>query len=429
MFKLNILNMMQKQIYLIFILSVIIVFSTTTLNAQNSVNSPYTRYGYGELAKASLGASRAMGGTGIGLRISSQINPMNPASYSSMDSLTFLFDFGASGQLSWFNDGTAKQKNVNGNVDYIAMQFPVYKKIAVSTGLLPYSQVGYGFQESKTSDGLTYTESFSGTGGLTQLYAGVSLEILENRLAVGGNINYLFGSITHSSHTVPYTSNAYTIQRANNLKIQSAAFDIGLQYTQSFSRTDKIILGLVYSPKKSLGNDVYESEYTSNSAGTVIESKIDTLTDRTFDIPNTYGIGLSYVKANKMIAALDFTYQEWANATFGNSGNEFSNRYRIAAGFEYIPNLYSRPYLNRVRYRAGINYTNSYIKVNGNGYKEYGASLGIGLPISDNRSFINVSFEYMKIKPDVSNMIDENYLRLTVGLTFNEFWFFKNKVQ
>ena len=71
------------------------------LMAQNNTNSPYTRFGYGDLGERSFGAGRAMGGVGYGLRSPKQINPMNPASYSCMDSLTFLFDFGVAGQLSW----------------------------------------------------------------------------------------------------------------------------------------------------------------------------------------------------------------------------------------------------------------------------------------------------------------------------------------
>ena len=70
------------------------------LMAQNNTNSPYTRFGYGDLGERSFGAGRAMGGVGYGLRSPKQINPMNPASYSCMDSLTFLFDFGVAGQLS-----------------------------------------------------------------------------------------------------------------------------------------------------------------------------------------------------------------------------------------------------------------------------------------------------------------------------------------
>ena len=35
----------------------------------------------------------------------------------------------------------------------------------------------------------------------------------------------------------------------------------------------------------------------------------------------------------------------------------------------------------------------------GNGYNEYGVSVGFGLPLVDNRSLVNVSFEYTKINP------------------------------
>ena len=90
-----------------------LIFTQLPLWAQNNTNSPYTRFGYGELADRSFGAGRAMGGVGYGLRSSKQINPLNPASYSCMDSLTFLFDFGASGQVSWFYDGTNKQRQMN----------------------------------------------------------------------------------------------------------------------------------------------------------------------------------------------------------------------------------------------------------------------------------------------------------------------------
>ena len=100
------------------------------------------------------------------------------------------------------------------------------------------------------------------------------------------------------------------------------------------------------------------------------------------------------------------------------------NRVRVAAGGEYIPNAQNRNFFNRVRYRAGAHYSNSYLMINnkdedpaykGNGYNEYGVSVGMGLPLIDNRSLINVSFEYTKIKPGGVNMIDEQYFRFTVN--------------
>ena len=62
------------------------------------------------------------------------------------------------------------------------------------------------------------------------------------------------------------------------------------------------------------------------------------------------------------------------------------------------------------------------------GYKEYGASVGFGFPLVDNRSYLNFGFEYIKVKPEVSAMVDEQYFRLTISYAFNELWFFKRKV-
>ena len=162
----------------------ILIFIGLSSSAQNNTNSPYTRFGYGELADRSFGAGRAMGGVGIGLRSPKQINPMNPASYSCMDSLTFLFDFGIAGQLSWYDDGTNTQKNINGNVEYVALQFPVHRRLALSVGVLPYSYVGYSYGAQRTTEGgYNYGETYTGTGGLQDLYLGVSVDVWKSALA------------------------------------------------------------------------------------------------------------------------------------------------------------------------------------------------------------------------------------------------------
>jgi len=413
---------MRKRINLIYAVGIIILWAVT-LTAQNSTNSPYSRYGYGDLGNHSFGAGRSMGGIGIGLRSSKQINPMNPASSSSIDSMTFLCDFASSFQFSLYNDGTNKQNDLNGNVEYIALQFPLHERIAMSAGLLPFSHVGYKFGEVKTSsDGHIYTESFQGIGGLNQLYAGLSIDLWKKRLSIGSQINYLFGSISHTAETDYLAVNTTTVTSGRMVKFNDIIFDFGLQYTHPLSKTDQLISGVTFTPKKKLNNVV--NEWVRSDVETV-----DTITGLAYDAPAKYGIGASYVRANKFIAAADFSFQEWSKTAFSGNRNEFNNRSKIAAGFELIPNLFSRPYINRIRYRAGLNYTNSYIKVNGNGYREYGVTAGAGFPISDARSFVNFSLEYVRVAPDYKTMIKENYFRMTLSYTFNEYWFFKRKVE
>lgn len=412
--------------------------SLLSLQAQNNTNSPYTRFGYGDLADRSFGAGRAMGGIGYGLRSPKQINPMNPASYSCMDSLTFLFDFGASGQLSWFSDGNAQQHDVNGNVEYIAMQFPINRRIAMSIGLLPYSFVGYKFGAVREEQGIGYTESFSGTGGLNDLYAGLSIDIWKKRLAVGANFGFLFGNISHLQNVSVTSegSGAYNTSRSQDVQVRDMKMDFGIQYTHPISKTENITIGATFSPANSLNAKSYHvlQKYQMQGSSEVLES--DTITGKAFDIPNSYGIGISYVKENKLTLAADFSYEEWSNAAYFGEKGDFKNRIRVAAGCEFIPGYMNKSFLSRVRYRGGVHYNNSYLRLNntelnpgGSGYNEYGVSVGLGLPLVDNRSLINVSFEYVKKQPEVKmNMIDEQYFRFTVNYTFNELWFLKSKL-
>lgn len=417
----------------------VLIYVALPLMAQNNTNSPYTRFGYGDLGDRSFGAGRAMGGVGYGLRSPKQVNPMNPASYSCMDSLTFLFDFGVAGQLSWFDDGTNRQHDINGNLEYFAMQFPIHRQIALSFGLIPYSYVGYEFGTVRDENGVSFTETFAGSGGLSEFYGGFSVDLWKKRLAVGANFGYLFGNITHEQ-TVLMTgesTSAYNTIRSQELQVRDLKMDFGLQYTHPFSKTESVTLGLVFSPKNTLNAKYYHltQSYTSDgTSGETIQS--DTIQDKSFGLPNSYGVGLSYVKQNKLTVAADFSYEDWGKQSYlGEKGN-FKNRYRVAAGFEFIPNYMRKLYFNRIRYRAGVHYGNSYLRMNrtetnpsGNGYNEIGASIGFGLPLIDNRSLVNVSFEYVKKKPEVDvNMIKEEYFRFTVNYTFNESWFRKRKV-
>lgn len=409
----------------------IFVFSQVALIAQNSTNSPYTRFGYGELANRSFGAGRAMGGIGYGLRSSSQINPLNPASYSGMDSLTFILDFGVSAQVSWFDDKINKQSNTNGNLEYIAMEFPLHKRIAMSLGLLPYSYVGYSFGSVNKIDGTPteYKTQFDGTGGINEIYGGLSVDIWKNRLSAGANVGYLFGNITHESSMQFYQADASINRNWQKISVSDIKLDFGIQYTQPLTKTEHLTFGAVFSPKNTISNKVYKIRQEIQGSS-IISSEGDTARNVPMGMPNSYGFGVTYVKTNKLVIGADVLYEQWKDVKFPfpDETSNFENRFRIGAGAEYIPDYMGRNFFSRMKYRIGAHYGNSYLKVNENGYDEIGASIGVGLPLIDNRSLLNVSFEYTKVTPKLSTLINEQYFRVTLNYTFNEKWFFKWKL-
>ncbi len=100
--------------------------------AQNNTNSPYTRYGFGDLSDQYFGNSKAMGGIAYGLRDGAQINVLNPASYTAIDSITFLFEGGVTMQNMNISGGGVKLNAKNSSLDYLAMQFRLQPWMAMS---------------------------------------------------------------------------------------------------------------------------------------------------------------------------------------------------------------------------------------------------------------------------------------------------------
>ena len=85
-----------------------LVVLVTSSFAQSGTNSPYSQYGLGELSDQTSGFNRGMNGLGLGFREHNQVNYINPASYSALDSLSFIFDMGISGQLTNFKENSRK---------------------------------------------------------------------------------------------------------------------------------------------------------------------------------------------------------------------------------------------------------------------------------------------------------------------------------
>lgn len=405
------------------------MLSTTTF-AQNNTNSPYTRYGYGKLMEQGSGNTRAMGGIAYGLRDKSQTNVLNPASYTAVDSLTFIFDGGLSLQNTNFSDGTLKKNAKNSSFDYITMQFRASRRCAVSLGLLPFSNVGYNIGEYRTNNNSSNNSStltYSGEGGLHQVYLGTGVSVLKN-LSLGINVSYLWGDITRSRYEqFPLNPSAFPMTDITTISVKSYKIDFGAQYTHRFDKDHSATLGVVFSPGHNLNNDADTQTQIGNSSTGATVSKRDTIA--TFGIPLSMGVGVTYMYANRLTVGMDATYQKWGSVKYMNDKGALSNAFKVALGAEYIPNPMGRSYLSHVKYRFGAFYSKPYYKIeNVRAANEYGVTAGFGLPLPRTRSMLSISAQYVRTEGTQSNFLKENTLRIGIGLTFNERWFFKRKV-
>lgn len=418
--------------YKVLISACLVWMMAIEIAAQTSTNSPYTRYGFGQLSDQSFGNSQAMGGISYGLRNGLQVNASNPASYSAVDSLTFIFDAGMSLQNANFKEGNVKINAKNSSVDYIAMQFRLAKGLGFSAGFLPYSNVGYNMNKTNkvTTDEHGNTtaanQAYVGDGGLQQVYVGLGYQVFKG-LSIGTNFSFLYGDITHTASTTFSNTNAYSSSRSHKIDVSDYKLDFGLQYTHKLKEKHVLNLGAIYSLGHELNSTGYEyvEKYSGN---TVITQSVDTIKNA-FALPHTFGLGATYVYDNKLTIGLDYTLQKWEDVKFFNKDGAFQNRSKISVGAEYLPNPIGRSYFSNIRYRVGAYYSSPYAKIDGkDGNREYGVSFGFGLPLFMSKSILNISGQYVKVAPKLKGMLEENYLRINIGLTFNEQWFMKWKV-
>ncbi len=386
----------------------------------NSTSSPYSRYGYGMLADQSSAMGHAMGGIGYGLRNSNQINTMNPASYSAVDSLTFLFDMGVDFKISWMKEGVNKQKDYNGDLKNINMLFPIAKNFAFSAGFIPFSYVGYQYGIQYDSQTQAQT-NYSGNGGFHQVYGGLAYKY--GNFSVGTNIGYLFGDLEHYTYTYPQGGSTGVYQDSIKVRAHDFIYTIGAQQKIVLPDNKHLVLGAAYTPKLKMTAKGTETRWIGS------EKIRDTITSANeFDLAQKLGVGVSFV-SNKWTVGADVQWENWADAKINNQTDSLNNRLRYGVGAEMIPNARSRNFFGRTKYRFGGYYTNSYITTDaGSTYDEFGLSVGLGMPVY-NKSVLHVSFDYVNIMPSIKNTLSENYFKITLNYTFNETWFRKWRIQ
>jgi hypothetical protein len=84
-------------------------------------------------------------------------------------------------------------------------------------------------------------------------------------------------------------------------------------------------------------------------------------------------------------------------------------------------------YYQRINYRAGFTFEQSYLEINQTRINDFGISFGVGLPMKKSRSTINIAVELGTQGTTQNNLVKENYMRLTIGTSLQERWFLKRK--
>jgi hypothetical protein len=432
--------------------------SVVALSAQNAeinpkINSPYSRFGLGDLVDQYLAAPAGMAGLSAAFHDPFHLNLLNPASLSHLQATAF--EVGLDAKYSSLESGDQSETFWSGNLTYLALGFPLINPInevldrkrrdiglGMAFSLQPYSSVGYNVETVAMDPDVGQVTNFlKGNGGTYRFNWGNGFHFKD--IAVGVNLGYQFGKITNSRR-VEFDSLelAYISEFLDEVSVNGLVWSAGLQYTYKFKKPGKN--GLPEPTGKRIILGAYGNSTTGFSTETsrFIEryNLVYGLQDTIFNqegidgegtLPASFTVGAMYQDLNKLRVGVEFGMQNWSGyENDAKPDNLLQDANRISIGGEFIPNHLSyNNYFERVRYRLGFFYAEDPRTFGGEQLTETGITLGMGFPIilpRQRTSFVNLAIEAGQF--GLSDSLTENYIRMTLGFTLNDnTWFFKRK--
>lgn len=411
------------------------------ISAQNYINNPYTRYGIGDLINTGFAYNRSLGGSSLALRPHNHINYLNPASYTELDTMSFLFQGGLTGRLSNLSTDEGELQVGTANLEYLTIGFPLTRWWKVSVGLVPFSRIKYIYHEIPDIGNEDILISYTGDGGFNEFFFGTAWQPISS-LSIGANFGYLFGKLEKNSQVAVGGSPATTIIN-QEFVARDFYFRLGGQYhpvlTDKENRTHAFILGLTYDAKVNVDVDYTEfaaRDFYVNSATSLIDTFVYADSTEQMQLPQKIGIGLSYTLNDRLTVSAEMTQQNFGQGININRYDRLADYSSYRFGVEYVPVPLSdrtrANYFQRVHYRAGGHFTNTYLQFDGTQIQDYGFSVGLGLPWrSPDKLFtytsFNITYEFGVRGTLENNLMKENYHILTIGFTLHDFWFRKPK--
>ncbi|WP_196890956.1 hypothetical protein [Aureivirga marina] len=416
-----------------------ILFSLKGIAQKNS-DSPYSYFGIGEGQRSSTAEQMSMGGVGVAYGDAYHINLINPALASKLRLTTYTVGLNTRSISVESNEG-GKQNARNTSFSYLALGFPVGEKGGFIVGLDPKTTVGYQLT-SRIYDGedLTETNYFNGEGGTNRFFVNFGYNVYKG-LSLGVEGSYIFGKI--DNEIVKQVEGVqYATKYGTNLNVKGAVLKLGAFYQANLSEKLQLNLGATTTFESTLNSEGNERFYTLLFVDGV-EAPNDVLFDRgiegEYKTPMRSELGFGIGLENKWYVGLDYSFRsalEIQGSAFNVQNVEYKDYSRVALGGFYLPKQNSlTSYWQRVIYRFGVKYEKPGMAVRPSGslqdFKEiddFGISFGLGLPLGKKLSNLNLGFEFGRRGDKGEGLIQENYFNFKVGLSLNDKWFNKYKI-
>jgi len=418
------------------IVSFCLLISLTAL-AQEGTSSPYSFYGIGDVKFKGTVENRSMGGLSI-FPDSIHINLQNPAQLASLKRTNF--SIGGTYLNTKSKTETQYDKARRTSLDYLAIGVPL-RKFGISFGLIPYSSVGYKIK-SITETAVSSTETkvltnqYYGIGGVNKVFLGVGFA-LTKKINFGVDVQYNFGTIK-TTNTTTLTLNNDFIQdgtkELNTSDLKGVNVDLGLTYQTKLTKKLSLFSSLSYTPQYNLSvnnSRTIETFQSLSTTGGITSTVIADVGNTTIKLPSKLAFGTGFGETKKWLVGAEVTLLNTSvtNNRFTDiKGSSFENAVRYSIGGYFIPNYNSfTSYAKRITYRGGIRYENTGLVIQNKSITDCAATIGLGLPMRGTLSNINIGLEVGKRGTKYNNLVEENYVNLSVGLSLSDLWFVKRK--
>jgi hypothetical protein len=411
---------------------VALVTIATTLTAQNNVGTPYSKYGIGLLPE-NYGAYVGMGGVSAAMRDRHNINYLNPASYTALDSFRFYFQAGYAGEKvtisTYYGRGTysvAQTASIN-------MGFRLARNLFASFGFNERSDIGYDMHFENQVSGDPYSsflQLLEGEGGLNDAYLGLGYQW--GRLSLGVNASYIFGKVedrqTLQPVSFPATPINYYVKTRTQNHIHDVLLTFGAQYPFRLANDARLVVGGTCNFGTYLSAKRVFEAFELSTAGTSTTILREVPDKGRIFYPARLTAGVSHEREHWILAG-DYTFQDMKHyKEFGEVTDMFTNYHKVAVGGAYTPN--GRGWWQRNRYTAGGYFTKSHINLLNHNINTFGITVGTQIPFyyTNQELMLGVAADVGIRGRQTAGLMMEQFAKIRVTIAFKERWFMKPKI-
>ena len=413
------------------------LLATQTSLAQGLGNSPYSALGLGELLPATNIANIGMGGIGISYASPFYLNSQNPALLARRSRFT-IFEVGMLGQQKTISqlvrNEPITQRDFGGNLNYLALAFPLSSRWNTSISLRPYSYIDYQTRTYGRIDGTIYETQFNYTGKGALNRASISNGVrLGKNIYVGADASFIFGNVATSSNSqvLINSESDIIVSRLNQTSYSDIIWNLGAAWRPSLGKDYVLNIGATFAPKSNLSAS--ETEVYHQLLGGREVSGNDTIrtnSEGRVPLPQHLQFGITLEKNNQLAIGVEAGMQSWSQfRTITNQPGNFRDGLHTAVGIEYTPKPNSTRYRDLITYRAGFQYNKMPYQIDGLQVTDVNGSLGFSIPVGAYFvNHINLAFVGGQRGVLTGAQVRERYYKVAIGFSLNDWWFRKSVI-